>query len=185
VAQIAYDEGMSWVAIHGRTRAQGYAGLSDWQYIAHVKASAKLPILGNGDILSADQAVERLRETGCDGVMIGRGCLKNPWIFREALGLWHDHGASINPDRNFFGLFQKLKYYLEQNCDERIVLIQLRKFAAWYSSGYPGASNFRKHIFQIQSTDELMEITCSFFVALEQVAQQDTSGESFLMGGHG
>ncbi|MBI4388846.1 MAG: tRNA-dihydrouridine synthase family protein [Nitrospinae bacterium] len=82
----AYNAGCEWVAIHGRTRAQGYSGQADWDLIAKVKERAKIPIVGNGDIRSAERARARLRETGVDAVMIGRGALRNPWIFQQCVG---------------------------------------------------------------------------------------------------
>ncbi len=183
VAQIAYEEGISWVAIHGRTRAQDYTGLSDWDYIADVKASAKLPIIGNGDIHTAAQAVERLKTSGCDGVMIGRGCLKNPWIFQEALFL--SQGSSGVLQKSHAEAFARLRFYLEQNCNEHIVSIQLRKFAGWFSSGYPGGSEFRKSIFQVKLPTEIFNLTLDYFNSVNKFNQIDTSDEKFLMGGHG
>ena len=102
--KIAHDEGIAWVAIHGRTRSQGYSGLADWEYIASVKAVSPLPIIGNGDILSAEQAENRLRLSGCDGVMIGRGCLKNPWIFKEAQNLLLGKNSDDGVDYNYLPL---------------------------------------------------------------------------------
>jgi tRNA-dihydrouridine synthase B len=225
VAELAYNEGLTWVAIHGRTRAAGYSGLSDWDYITEVKIRSKIPIIGNGDINSAAAAVRRLRESGCDGVMIGRGCLKNPWIFREALDLWASEGAdradsAVNSDvelrdgparenanrfsgavaieafqgrtayeKDFIGLFQKLRSAFEKatahDPNQKITMLQIKKFASWYSSGYPGASNFRKAIFQTQSVDQAMELTMGFFNELKAISPADTSHEDFLMGGHG
>lgn len=194
VAQIAYDEGLSWVAIHGRTRAAGYTGAADWDYIANVKARAKIPIIGNGDVATAAQAVARLRESGVDGVMIGRGCLKNPWIFREANDLWAREQAVVpmvvrsgeEPSRDFVDLFSGLRQgYESWGADDRTVQIQLKKFAAWYSAGYPGASAFRKRIFQADGVQETMSVSTEFFSELQSFAQADTSGEAFLMGGHG
>lgn len=184
VAQIAFDEGLTWVAIHGRTRAAGYSGHADWDYIASVKAQAKIPIIGNGDIHSAGSAIRRLEESGCDAVMIGRGCLKNPWIFHESLELWKTR--QVAPvERDFVGLFHKLRTAFEKAVDEKITLLQIKKFASWYSSGYPGASNFRKNIFQARSLEEAMDMTLAFFNDLRLIAQADTSQEAFLMGGHG
>ena len=80
-ADLAHSEGFSWLTIHGRTREQGYSGKADWSYIKKVKAGARLPVIGNGDLDSSQKAVEALEFSGCDGVMIGRGCLGNPWIF--------------------------------------------------------------------------------------------------------
>lgn len=197
VAAIAYDEGLTWVAIHGRTRAAGYSGLADWDFIADVKAKSRLPIIGNGDVHDAATAVRRLEETGCDGVMIGRGCLKNPWIFADALQLWsarepgmgslsHSVRSGDFPrERDFARLFVRLKESYELSADERITLLQIKKFASWYSSGYPGAAQFRKAIFQTLSLDEAMFMTVSFFNELRLTDQGDTSREAFLMGGHG
>jgi tRNA-dihydrouridine synthase B len=84
VVRIAREEGVEWVAIHGRTRTQGYAGLADWPFIKEVAERAPLPIIGNGDLISGPLSAARLLESGCAGVMIGRGALKNPWIFEEA-----------------------------------------------------------------------------------------------------
>ncbi|RYZ73669.1 MAG: tRNA dihydrouridine synthase DusB, partial [Proteobacteria bacterium] len=185
VCNIAYNEGMSWVAIHGRTRAQAYTGLADWDFIAEVKAKARLPILGNGDILTPHQAVLKLQESGCDGVLIGRGALKNPHIFMDALSLWKGEPLAQNIRRDYATLFQDLNATVAAHCDERITGIQLRKFAAWFSTGYPGASQFRKNIFQSESNDEVMGLTLDFFKNVETLEQADTSQDKFLMGGHG
>jgi tRNA-dihydrouridine synthase B len=186
VAKIAFNEGITWVAIHGRTRAAGYSGLSDWDYIAEVKSKSPLPVLGNGDILTAQQAVQRLQESGCDGVLIGRGALKNPYIFADALNLWQGV-ASIEAqnDRNYSTLFQDLAAEIVAHCDDHITQIQLKKFAAWFATGYPGASQFRKSIFQSKQTDEVYSLAREFFSGVGDLQQADTSHEAFLMGGHG
>ncbi|MFM6927623.1 MAG: tRNA dihydrouridine synthase [Bdellovibrio sp.] len=184
VCNIAYNEGISWVAIHGRTRAQSYTGFADWDFIAEVKSKAKLPILGNGDILTPKQAVLRLEQSGCDGVMIGRGCLKNPFIFMDALSLWRGEDLK-KVDRDYVSLFEGLKNELVAHCDEHITGIQLRKFAAWFSTGYSGAAQFRKNLFQSKSNEEIMTLANEFFASISNVVQEDTSQEEFLMGGHG
>ncbi|ASD65256.1 tRNA dihydrouridine synthase DusB [Bdellovibrio bacteriovorus] len=184
ICNIAYNEGVSWVAIHGRTRAQAYTGLADWDFIADVKANTKIPILGNGDILTPRQANLRLQQSGCDGVMIGRGCLKNPFIFMDALSLWR--GEPIKDvKRDYVSLFQGLQKEIVAHCDEHITGIQLRKFAAWFSTGYSGAAQFRKNLFQSKSNDEIMALANEFFASIGNVEQEDTSQEDFLMGGHG
>lgn len=184
VCQIAYDAGVSWVAIHGRTRAQSYEGFADWDYIAEVKAHSKIPILGNGDILTPHQAVRRLKATGVDGVMIGRGALKNPYIFADALKIWRGEETSAQ-GRDFGPLFVRLSEQIQSRCSEHITQIQLRKFAAWFATGYPGAAAFRKAIFQSESVQETMEKSLAFFRTISIENQEDTSDERFLMGGHG
>jgi tRNA-dihydrouridine synthase B len=177
VAQLAYDEGIEWMAIHGRTRAQAYTGLADWEYIASVKENSRIPILGNGDITNAETANRRLRETGCDGVLIGRGCLKNPWIFQEALG--------IVPHLDFAQMFSRLREHLEVDYDEKLTALQLKKFAAWFSAGYPSSAQFRKDIFQLQEKQAVLDRTFEFYSSLSRIERLDTSHEPFLMGGHG
>lgn len=191
IAQIAADEGMCWMAIHGRTRAQGYAGLSDWDYITEVKKSAPLPILGNGDIASAKMANDRLKQSGCDGVLIGRGCLKNPWIFRESLELYKndhaDHESQKRTDKDFHQLFDRMYFHLvnSERGESRVTALQIKKLAAWYSTGYPGSANFRKSVFQIQDTASALSLVKDYFSSVAEHIQKDTSHEPFLMGGHG
>lgn len=185
VVNLAYNEGITWVAIHGRTRAQGYSGLSDWEYIREVKRGARIPVLGNGDILFPDQAVERLQESGVDGVLIGRGALKNPYIFREALTLWKGQNLVRDSVRDYSLLFSSLRDCFAAHCEERILQIQLKKFAAWFATGYPGAAQFRKNIFRTQTSQEVSNVALEYFATLNGLAQADTSREAFLMGGHG
>src|SRR5437660_7704025 len=83
VAQLAEDCGLQAVALHPRTREQGYAGKSDWTRIAEVKAAVRIPVIGNGDVLAPEDAVRMVQETGCDAVMVGRTASSNPWIFRQ------------------------------------------------------------------------------------------------------
>ncbi len=185
VCRLAYDEGITWVAIHGRTRAAGYSGEADWDFITDVKASSPIPILGNGDILNPQKAVSRLKESGCDGVLIGRGALKNPLIFADALSLWKGQNLRDDLKRNYAGIFSDLSQAIQAHNSETIVNIQLKKFASWFSTGYPGASAFRKSIFQIKTNDEVLSHALDFFSSIGTIVQEDTSHEKFLMGGHG
>jgi tRNA-dihydrouridine synthase B len=185
VVKIAHNEGVAWVAIHGRTRAQGYSGLADWDYIAEVKSKSKVPVLGNGDILTAKQAVLRLEQSGCDGVLIGRGCLKNPYIFADALALRKRENIDSTLERDYVNLYKQLHEVLMAHCDERILQIQLKKFAAWFATGYPGASAFRKSIFQAKGSEEILAESLNFFSGIQTLNQEDTSEDGFLMGGHG
>lgn len=185
VCNLAYDEGITWVAIHGRTKAAGYSGSADWDFIADVKAKTKIPLLGNGDILTPQKAVLRLKDSGCDGVMIGRGALKNPLIFADALSLYK--GKSLREDlkRNYSGIFRELNDIIRAHSSDHVTNIQLKKFASWFSTGYQGASAFRKTIFQIKDNDEVLACALEFFGSIKDIEPEDTSHEEFLMGGHG
>lgn len=219
VCQLAFDEGITWVAIHGRTRAQGYSGQADWDFISDVRARSKIAILGNGDLTSAQLSVKRLKESGCQGVMIGRGALKNPFIFEESLALWRElegqgsqdskdsqdridspggqddrkhqvgqitlGGRDVGINKNMADLFLELESYIVAHCEPHLISLQMKKFASWYSAGYPGASQFRKQVFQTKSHDEIMSFALEFFGLINKEQQEDTSQEEFLMGGHG
>ncbi|MBE8163433.1 MAG: tRNA dihydrouridine synthase DusB [Bdellovibrionaceae bacterium] len=176
VATLAYNEGLTWVSIHGRTRAQGYSGLADWEYIKSVKKDSPIPIIGNGDIHTYQDAINYLNTSQCDAVMIGRGCLKNPWIFLEA-------SKKQTLTRNFSQLFKTLAKHFEQY-EERIQLLQIKKLSAWYSAGYRNSTEFRKEIFQIKEKQNLLNAVEQFFINMHE-APKDTRNENFLMGGHG
>ena len=176
--QAAYQSGCEWVAIHGRTRAQGYEGKADWDLIAEVKSRAKLPIIGNGDIRNANQAKQRLQETGVDAVMIGRGALRNPWIFKECVGL--------SVQRSGLKLLNQYLSGLQENYDARSTLILLRKFSSWLAFGYPGASKFRKNMFECFTTSEVMQRAEDFFNHIAYLPPPSfEDSEAFMMGGHG
>lgn len=187
VCNIAYNEGVSWVAIHGRTRSQGYEGFADWDYISEVKSKVKIAVIGNGDIHNPMQAVERLKSSSCDGVMIGRGCLKNPWIFSESIALWNQSEKKDNElnQRDFLFALERLNFYLSKNFDDHLTGIQLKKFTAWFSAGYPGSAQFRKNIFQFKTSKEVYDFAYNYFQSIHHLLQEDTSRERFLMGGHG
>ncbi len=176
----ATNAGCDWVAIHGRTRTQGYSGRADWDLIAEVKQRAQLPIIGNGDIRSADRARQCLEEYGVDAVMIGRAALRNPWIFQEC------QGKGGRTARGSLAVLHRYLDLLTQHYDTRLTLILLRKFAAWMAFGYPGAAAFRGSLFQLHSIAEVMETVDTFFRGVSHLSPPGfDESEAFLMGGHG
>lgn len=174
--RIAADSGVSWVAIHGRTRAQGYEGLADWELIRRVAWESPIPIIGNGDILTSEQARSRLEQGYCHAVMIGRGALKNPWIFQEL-----QSGATV--DYRFMPIIERHMELALQYKDRRRAFLSLKKFMSWYASGLPGASQFRGKIFATMELPELRSHCEEFFGTLAQRPLE--TGQPFLMGGHG
>ena len=177
----ATDAGCEWVAIHGRTRAQGYNGRADWDLIAEVKQRARIPIIGNGDIRDAEKAKSLLRETGVDAVMIGRGALRNPWIFHECCGA----GKSAK-DFNQIQLLHRYHELLRAVYDFRRTTLALRKFAVWMAYGYPGAAAFRGSLFQIPSANDVLDRAEEFFdKAASLPTPKFSDSEAFMMGGHG
>ena len=176
----ANNSGCEWVAIHGRTRAQGYEGEADWNLIAEVKQRAKLPIVGNGDIRTVDQAQKLLNDSGVDAVMIGRGALRNPWIFKECIGF---NKNDFESPCKVLGRYLEL---LRDKYDIRNTIIYLRKFASWLVYGYPGAASFRSSMYQLLTVDELVHNARIFFERVDHFPKpQFKSSESFMMSGHG
>ena len=177
----AQNAGCEWVAIHGRTRLQGYQGLADWDLIAEVKQRTTLPIIGNGDIRGPERADTLLHETGVDAVMIGRGALRNPWIFKQCTG---ELGETLDPTRR--ALLRRFHELLQAHYDTRRTLLYLRKLAVWLAFGYPGASAFRGAMFQTPTPGEVLERAEEYFMEVDDlpVPRFDES-EAFMMGGHG
>lgn len=186
IVRVAADAGVKWVAIHGRTRAQGYSGDADWQFIAEVKQKAAIPIIGNGDITTPEVAVKRFRESGVDAVMIGRGALRNPFIFNQAKSVLRGEPYSLPTAEDYLRLIKEMKVLLEETFGERGALLHSRKFLAWFSSGFPGASAFRKFVFQ-SDLDQggLWDGAYEFFDRAVRDRDMSYLSEPFLMGGHG
>lgn len=181
------EAGVAWVAIHGRTRAQGYEGFADWELIARVKEKASIPIVGNGDILSAEQAIRRLKESGCDAVMIGRGALRDPFLFRRIAEL---EGRPVpKPDWDYWALISRHTELLRKSFGDFHVGVQLRKFLTWYSAGIEGASNFRKQLYEQPNnelgTQKVIELGRVFFDRPGVEKQASFLRDPFLKGGHG
>ena len=223
VAHIAYEEGFSWMSIHGRTRAQAYSGQADWNYMKEIKAQSSIPIVGNGDLTSGFKAFKALQFSECDGVMIGRGCLNDPWIFLKALDFFKKHRlkknnkpeyASVSEDnisrlkghesysveflqeetsdqdnisfkKDFKIVIDKLKTHLESFYCERMFMLQLKKFSAWFSAGFPHSGEFRKTLFQEKDKQALIQKVDIFFTQIQNCEKPEPVYEPFLMRGHG
>ena len=159
IAKIAEACGVAAVAVHGRTREQYYSGEADWDIIRQVKEAVHIPVIGNGDVTSAEKAAEMRKITGCDGVMIGRGVQGNPWIFRELAE--YDRTGTIPPRptqeeiRNM--MLRHARMQLEFK-GEYLGIREMRKHVAWYVKGMKGAAKFRAQINQIESYEELEEL---------------------------
>ncbi len=185
VVKVASDAGVAWVAIHGRTRAQGYSGDADWDFIGNVKAKSPLPIIGNGDVVTAEQAVSRYRTYGVDAVMIGRGALRNPFLFEQSVSLLYGKEALPVTAERILELLEKQRGFLQEAFNGKVAMLYGRKFLAWYSSGYPGSADFRRNVFQVQEEEELWSGARAFFETSFKQRDMGFLNEPFLMGGHG
>jgi len=183
--RVAAEAGAAWVAIHGRTRAQGYSGEADWDFIGDIKAKSPIPIIGNGDITNAEQAVSRMRTYGVDAVLIGRGALRNPFLFEQARALWLGEKAESVTASRYLELLRTQKTLLDESFQPRSSMIHARKFLSWYAAGFPGCHAFRTRVFAEQDADVLWADAYQFFEKNIQTRDMDFLSQPFLMGGHG
>jgi nifR3 family TIM-barrel protein len=159
--RIAVDEGVTAVALHGRTAAQHYGGTADWDAIARLKEHVpEIPVLGNGDIWCAEDAVRMVRETGCDGVVVGRGCLGRPWLFGDLVAAFE--GGGQGPARPHFGqvavVMRRHAELLGQWLgDETRGVVDFRKHVPWYTKGFAVGSELRRALATASSLAELDE----------------------------
>lgn len=163
IAKIAQEEGLDMVTVHGRTRAQGYSGNADYEAIRRVKDAVNIPVMGNGDVMGPEDAKRMLKVTGCDGVMIGRGGLGNPWIFKrieKALN-GEDPGPEPTIEDKKAALLKHLDLEL-QHRDEYTVICQMRRIACWYFKNTPGASEFRGAINTTVTIDGIRQLIDNF-----------------------
>ncbi|MCZ7460383.1 tRNA dihydrouridine synthase DusB [Streptomyces sp. WMMC940] len=156
--RIAVDEGVTAIALHGRTAAQHYGGTADWDAIARLKEHVpEIPVLGNGDIWSADDALRMMRETGCDGVVVGRGCLGRPWLFGDLVSAFEGSGAFARPSLREVAdvMVRHARLLGEWIGDESRGVIDFRKHVAWYLKGFAVGSEMRKRLAVTSSLEEL------------------------------
>jgi nifR3 family TIM-barrel protein len=175
VARIAVAEGADAVTLHPRPRSQGFSGHADWEQIGRLKAALSVPVIGSGDIFTADDAMAMLQTTGCDGVMIGRGGYGNPWLIRDILarqqGIATTHpaaGERLAVALRHLELFQ-------ESFGEAKTARDMRKHLCWYSRGLSGAAVFRTAVNHAHTTADLRHLVAEFFTAA--ATEQVTTAE--------
>ena len=159
IAKIIEDAGASAVAVHGRTREQYYSGKADWDIIRQVKEAVSIPVIGNGDVVSGASAIAMQKETGCDGVMIGRGAQGNPWIFSELLAYDRTGEMPARPT------MEEIKQMIYRHArlqvkykGEYLGIREMRKHVSWYTSGLPNSAKLRGEINAVESLEELEKL---------------------------
>jgi nifR3 family TIM-barrel protein len=165
LARVAEEEGAAAVTLHPRTRAQFFSGQADWEMITRVKQELTIPVIGNGDIWSAQDALRMMETTGCDAVMIGRGGMGNPFIFRETVELL-EKGKLIAPPDPRERMSIALKH-LDLACQfkgEKVAVREMRKHLSWYIKGLPGAARIREELNRAVTREEMAMIimNCKF-----------------------
>ncbi len=161
-AKALESAGAAAITVHGRTREQYYEGKADWEAIAKVKKNVRIPVIGNGDVFTGYDAVSMMEQTGCDGVMIARGALGNPWIFRDAVSIWMN-GQMPDPPSNHERIDMLLKHFdmIVRNKGENIAVREIRKHIGWYIKGMHGAAALRRRTNSITDAEEMKNVVKS------------------------
>ncbi|NIM50318.1 MAG: tRNA dihydrouridine synthase DusB [Gemmatimonadales bacterium] len=165
------DAGALAVTLHPRTRAQLYTGRAAWDEIAAVKAAVDIPVVGNGDIKTGEDAYRMWQQTGCDGVMIARGSFGNPWIFQQARDRLDGRAPRPMPGvaERFAVALQHARLQLEIQGDERRTAVEFRKHLGWYTRGLPQAAALRRRLHQIESMSEIERVFRDYLEPLQAV----------------
>ena len=159
ISKIVEQAGASAIAIHGRTREQYYSGKADWEIIRRVKEAVSIPVIGNGDVNSQEKAKEMLEETGCDGIMIGRGAQGIPWIFSRIIHYIETGEILPGPSKDqICEMILRHARMLLNYKGEYKGIQEMKKHVAWYTAGFPYSAKFRSRVNEIQSMEELKYI---------------------------
>lgn len=158
IAKIAESNGAAAITVHGRTRAQGYEGKANRSVIKSVKSAVNIPVFANGDVRDGQSAIEMLDETGCDGVMVGRGALGSPWIFEEIKAkLENRNPRIITAEEKREAILEQLEMMVADK-GESSAIHEIRKHIAWYIKGIPNAASIRASVFSVHTKENLKEI---------------------------
>ncbi len=177
VAKMAEQCGVEHIQVHGRTREQGYKGLANWELIGQVKEAVSVPVSGNGDITSLEYGMKRWSETGVDGILIGRGAMQNPWIFRQFADVLAGR-EPYQPD-----LAEKKSVLLEffelclEEMPELVALGKMKQLAGQFTKGLVGGAQFRQTLYHSHSADEILDNISIYFASLES---RDTFGDGIV-----
>ncbi len=159
IARIAEDSGAAAVMVHGRTREQYYAGEADWEIIARVKDKVSIPVIGNGDVTDGVSAAAILKQTGCDGVMVGRAARGNPWIFQQIAAYLRDGTKLPGPEKEEVKKTILRHANLQLDCKgEYTGIREMRKHVSWYTAGMPDSARLRRSVNAVESIAELEEL---------------------------
>jgi nifR3 family TIM-barrel protein len=157
--RIAEEEGCTAVGLHARTAAQLYHGHADWTAITKLKQSVRIPVLGNGDIWEAEDALRMMRQTGCDGVIVGRGCLGRPWLFRDLSDVFDGRSPANPPD---FGcvieILLRHARLMAHWFGERLGIVSFRRHASWYTKGFRMSGELRARLMGIENVEGLTRL---------------------------
>lgn len=168
IAKVCERAGASAIAVHPRTRSQGYSGHADWNIIKEVKEAVNIPVIGNGDILTVLDAKKMIEQTGCDAVMVGRGTLGNPFLIKQIV-TYLNNGKILNDQSPKEKMVTCLKHfdYLLQIKPEKVAVLEMRTHGAWYLKGLPNAVNIKKQLYQINTKEDFKKLINDYLETLK------------------
>lgn len=165
VARLAEDCGAEAIAVHPRTRTQGYSGRARWDIIQQVKAAVRIPVIGNGDVMKPEDAESLYRETNCDAVMIGRAAPTNPWIFRQMMEYWETGSYAEPSDSDRYDLIRSY-YAMLVNEDIPGAIGKMKQFASWFTHGVRNGTELRRQVQSAASAREVLDRVDAFFAVV-------------------
>lgn len=163
IAKVIEKAGASAICVHPRTRNQGYSGKADWNIIKEVKTNVSIPVIGNGDIKTKEDAKKMLIETGCDAIMIGRGVLGNPWLIKEIIEYLDKEIIAQKPSIvDKIDMCIKHLNYLEETKNEKLACLEIRNHIGWYLKGIKNSTEIKNMVYQSSSIHDIMQILISY-----------------------
>ena len=172
-AKLAEDCGVEHIALHGRTKEQGYRGLADWDLVREIKKVVKVPVSGSGDVATIQQAFDRFRETGCDGVLIGRGAMANPWIFRQIEDVMHGREPFQPTLEDKRALLLEYFEMLQQDMPKLPAIGRMKQLAGQFTRGLQGGALFRTALYHSHTVEEILDRISEYFETI-------TAGRQYL-----
>lgn len=159
IAKVCEKAGASAIAVHPRTRSQGYQGKANWNIIKDVKNAVKIPVIGNGDVNTLDDAINMVKQTNCDAVMIGRGTLGNPYLIKQ-ISSYFETGEVLKDQSNIDKIKTCLKHfnYLLEIKPEKVAVLEMRTHASWYLKGLPSAVKVKQELYKIKTKEEFIKL---------------------------
>ena len=184
VIHIAKEEGIEFVAVHGRTRAQQYTGKADWKLLEYLGEKAPLDIIGNGDLHTVNFVREKMKTSHCSAMMLGRGPLRNPFLFLEPY-IQSDEEIHFTAEDHYEVLKRLVEYSRAYAYTEQILLVSIRKHLIWMAAGFNNVSHFRDQIYKTPNLEETLKLSEEFFFHQSLSRKRLNDHDNFMTSGHG
>ncbi len=185
IIHIAKEEGIEFVAVHGRTRAQQYTGNARWDLLESLALNSSLPFIGNGDLHTTDQVRKKMLNTNCDALMLGRGPLRDPFLFLTPYVQENETDLFFSAEDHFEVIKVLLEYTRAHATNDRILTVSIRKHIMWIAAGFSNCGQFRETLFKTPDITETLKITEEFFLNQRNQNKRINDHDTFMTSGHG